>query len=347
MFFSSYLFILGGRFHEINDEWNADQPRNHVGDRLGKLDTRQACGGVRNEQGGDENRTRAQKRENRGNARATDALVKHIHGNGERCEQESNGCITESGNRNLMHVRAFLEKSDNRLCEDRTEDCEDRNEDTAEYRSENQSALDAGIFFCLIVKRGNRLEALTDAKSYEHDDRGESVNHAHCGDCGISVGLCEVVEESTRDRIETLADQRRESDLHNAEIILDVAADVARGDFALRHTEIQKQQDEKADRLRDSGRHSRTENAHVKDVDEEPIAEDVENSTRGKTDHRVKCLSLVAQVIVEDQRAYHKGASKQYPESVVLGVGENGIGTAERKQQGRQKDQPECHQQKP
>ena len=197
------------------------------------------------------------------------------------------------------------------------------------------------VFLGAVVEGRHGLKALTDAESYTHDQRREAVDHTHGGDRGVAVGLCQIVEQTAGDRGQALTDQRGKSDLADADIVGETSADRADRHGALCGSQIHNKQNQKADHLRDGGGKSRTEHAHIKNADQEPVAKNVQDAARGKTHHGVKCLSLVAQVVIQNQRGNHKGAGDQHPHTVVAGVGKDRLGTAEKAHEWLKKDQTE------
>lgn len=98
----------------------------------------------------------------------------------------------------------------------------------------------------------------------------------------------------------------------------------------MRRAQIEDEQDRKADHLRDGGRKPRAVHTHAELMNEKPVAENVEQSPRGQTDHRVKRLALIAQIVVQHQRADHKRTGDQHPHAVVAGVGKDGFGASEK-----------------
>ena len=131
-----------------------------------------------------------------------------------------------------------------------------------------------------------------------------------------------------------MANEGGEAYLANAKILACIAADGTQGNGALRHAQIQKEQNAKADQLRNCRCHSRAKNAEIAYTNQKKVAKNVQNTARGQADHCIKRLALIAQIVVEHQGADHNGAGGQDPKAVVTRIRQNGLGAAQKAEQG-------------
>ena len=76
---------------------------------------------------------------------------------------------------------------------------------------------------------------------------------------------------------------------------------------------------------------------HNQDV----VPKNVQNAADGQAEHGVKGLPFIAETVVENQRANDKGGRQKYPEAVVHGVGENGLGAPQKAHQRFQENEPQ------
>lgn len=138
-----------------------------------------------------------------------------------------------------------------------------------------------------------------------------------------------------------MTDEGGEANLDDADIFLYVTADGADGNLALRHAPVEEKEEKKADKLRERGCHARTENVHAEHTNEEPVSENVEQSSRAETDHGIERFSFIAQIVVEHDGSNHDRTGKQHPKAVFHGVRKRGFGAPQKAHEGLEEAKPE------
>lgn len=151
------------------------------------------------EDGWDKERTRAHHREEGCDSRTANALEEHVDGNGEGKEEHTDHCVAECRDSYGGVGSSLLKKPHHRLREDAADEREQRDKTSPKGGGKEQSALDTGIFLCLVIEGGNRLKALTDSKSHEHNERGEAVGDTHARHHHVSVRAHQGIEHTARD----------------------------------------------------------------------------------------------------------------------------------------------------
>ena len=63
--------------------------------------------------------------------------------------------------------------------------------------------------------------------------------------------------------------------------------------------------------------------------DEQKVAEYVQHAARCDTNHSVKSLTLVAQIVIKNKGADNYGSGDKHPHTVVSGEGQDGFGATE------------------
>lgn len=170
-----FLFMLGQvvgcASQKMNDKGNTDQSRDRVGDGLGDLHARQSPEMDGDEKRGDQCRARAQDRQKGRYARASDALIEHIHGDGEGKKEQSDRRVAERGCADADDRLAFLEDVNDLIRQQKSARGEDQHDDKSKHGGEDQPLLHALVLLRAVVEGRHGLKALTDAETDAHHER--------------------------------------------------------------------------------------------------------------------------------------------------------------------------------
>ena len=116
-------------------------------------------------------------------------------------------------------------------------------------------------------------------------------------------------------------------DLHVSHVDVDIAALGAAS-----------QQQAEADKLADDGRPARAGNPQIHTKNQNRIQRNIQHCAADDADHGIAGASLKTQLVIQHQRSSHPRRAQQNDPQIILGIGEDGLGGAQKIRKRLQKD---------
>ena len=186
------------------------------------------------------------------------------------------------------------------------------------------------------------LKALSDAHQDRADKEIDPVGDAHGGHRRVAEARRRHVEQRGGQAGKALPEQRGRAHADDGEIVRRPAADVAPRNAQgalLFQKEIQ--QHAEADALADHGGQRRASRPQAEGEDQQRIQRHVEQVAAGDAQGRKGRPPLAFHGDVKDKGGAHNGRARQDIPGVGAGIGQNGVGGAQKPHERLQKQQPE------
>ena len=182
------IFVFWHGSEEFHYHWQCDRSGNHIGDRLGYLDSGKAQDCVHDPEDGDEDQTASDHGQKSGTAAFSDTLEEHVSIKGEGHEKEGEALDAQGGNADGKDSRIVTEHAYNSGRAGDTDKGGNTHDYETAFYAEPESIPDAFVFSGTVVEGADWLEALSDAQCYTEEEVYDPCDNAHGCDSGISVG---------------------------------------------------------------------------------------------------------------------------------------------------------------